>query len=1031
MTIHQAFYGEVNRAHSCIRQTIIDPDLTSFLIAFTDRPAALPPGMTLKPYLSGSAFSNYYVFTKTFSDTTATRAGMVFTHVLILKLEDSNNINNIHDIFTHFANSPACKNDDIEDFQAVISEKDFDITSQKHQPKYVQETISAFISGVKPILFSGSLTDFRIALQQIWNVPNKLSRKKIKFRTSFTMSDIENVKDLTIVFIQKDFLPKWHGQKIIIGENSDVVEITSLSEALFLGHKKGNPFYDFLLELNVDLSEVQKYGQYEKIFDNYRSLSDIEDANVLRQDVRILAKISPSPDNGKVIKEKYLNKVCSLIENEGDLNIKALRNINLKSFYYGEQTLGEMVFDFVSINVLKGKNFDILDEILDIACMDEAKNWWSEAIIDAINTPLSVYTMAKLKNFWLFICNSEQSCKNVFSLISSDKNNEYYLDKEIPDSINDPVWNTLLKILKVRKWYLLHSKILLKKLGIEEALLQQIKLEEKLALSASVGLKYLSDKLIPEKLIGLAVKTGDKKLIELSVDAIEKDESLLKMLDLSNPVWFEIWNNFVIKTNRVFAGMAGQEVKIVSSVLDLVINGQTINDTVIGMIADSPFSDLSNYKNRAKVWDTIGIAHKDKFLNSTTDNVLNKLLDNKIDPTEIEREISNNITTDVFMSKFLSKNRYNIDPVIKVFSSFDNLKDNFLADFISFYGVKISEEQAVSLGKLISNSEFSKSARVIYNKAKYNSAFTPAYLHCKDLVKLNWFESLLGSSPQPYKQIHTMSNPSLSKENASRSQLPTVVILTAIKEEYKAVREHLIEIVEADKNDTGYEAGIFKFNQREFAKVIIRECGPKNTNAAQETERAIQYFTPDMILFVGIAGSRKPKDFSVGDVIFPSTVLSYEGGKSEQNAFLSRPDGALMTFALLEMAKKERNKEDWKLLIKGGWDKNIKADIGIIASGEQIVEHYNSEIGKILHKHFNHTQAVEMEGFGFGNAANRQGRALNNMLIGVVRGISDIISQSSDKDEIKIHDRRPDNVKDYASATASAFAFWLVLKMYE
>ena len=109
----------------------------------------------------------------------------------------------------------------------------------------------------------------------------------------------------------------------------------------------------------------------------------------------------------------------------------------------------------------------------------------------------------------------------------------------------------------------------------------------------------------------------------------------------------------------------------------------------------------------------------------------------------------------------------------------------------------------------------------------------------------------------------------------------------------------------------------------------------------------------------------------------------------------------------------------------------MKADLGIIASGEQVVEHYDSEIGKILHNHFNDTSAVEMEGFGFGKAANRQGRETNNILVGVVRGISDVIEQSSKKENEKNNDRRPANTKNFASATASAFAFWLILKTYE
>ena len=102
--------------------------------------------------------------------------------------------------------------------------------------------------------------------------------------------------------------------------------------------------------------------------------------------------------------------------------------------------------------------------------------------------------------------------------------------------------------------------------------------------------------------------------------------------------------------------------------------------------------------------------------------------------------------------------------------------------------------------------------------------------------------------------------------------LPIVVILTAIKEEYRAVRSHLKNIEDADKKGVGYEKGIFELNGNDIVQVIIRECGATNNIAAQETEKAISNFNPDMILFVGIAGSRKPNDFKIGDVIFPSKI---------------------------------------------------------------------------------------------------------------------------------------------------------------
>lgn len=257
--------------------------------------------------------------------------------------------------------------------------------------------------------------------------------------------------------------------------------------------------------------------------------------------------------------------------------------------------------------------------------------------------------------------------------------------------------------------------------------------------------------------------------------------------------------------------------------------------------------------------------------------------------------------------------------------------------------------------------------------------------------------------------------------------LPTIVILTAIKEEYMAIRAHLTEIKDNDVKDTSYEMGIFFCNNKKVANVIIRECGAKNANSSQETERAIQYFSPDCIFFVGIAGSRKPNDFKIGDVIFPSKIYSYEGGKALKSSFNARPDLESLTFALLEKAKKERLKDDWKNLIRGKYEIEPKADIGVIASGDILIENYNSEIGNIITTHYNDTSAVEMEGFGFVQAASRQGRESSHITFGVVRGISDILENL----DVNVNDKRPSHAKLIASDTAAAFAFWLIYKYYE
>lgn len=1029
--LQQAYYGEVSRAHSCVNQTINDPDLTSFLIAFTDRPAALPPGVELMPYLSGGVFSQYYVFTKTFQDPFATRAGMVFTHALILKLSDIFIINNLENIFSLFLDEAPKERPELRTLSLDVS-TDKPILNIEFQPHFIQQSISSLIQGTSPILFSGNAESFKSVLQQIWNFPNVDLRRKLKFRTSFTPSDIQGINGLTIVSIQEEFLSKWSGQKVIQAENKELVKITSHSEALFLGYREGNPFYSFLVELNVDQTEFHKFGQFEKVFNDYISLDKIEAADKLRLNIRILTQISSSENDGNKIKEKFVDRLEELIRTGKDTNLKALRNIEWKAFKNGETKARQILSDFIE-NELKNNTqtqIELIAELLDISLTDETKNWWHDTIQESFRNIFLKFTSPVIKYIWKLLDHQKKTLNNICSLLPTAKDTESHLRKHIPAKIKGETIEALEFISVKRKWYLLHADILLNYLQTDKAILKQLEIEKSFKFKDSIGVKYLSEKLKDKEQVELTLLNCDNKLIQITVERISKNNSLLKDIDLSVSCWLNIWSASLEKTRNISNGIEGKEQEIIYSVLDLIVNGKHVPEIVIELIANSVFNDISNYEKRDKCWSKLPLKFADSFLNETSKGVVKIFLLDKVDIDSIEKPLVDKITSDAFMTNFLNEHQNNIAAVIKAYESFTNLKDNFLSDYVGYYRSTISDIQSERLGAIVKERKFTKTARSIYDKSKYDQSFNLAFENCRDLVNLHWWESPISNifKHKPFPDHQQQDQIDGTKMSES---LPIVVILTAIQEEYSAVRNHLKDIVDADQNDTSYEAGIFEFNEKEIAKVIIRECGAKNTIASQETERAIQNFKPDCMLFVGIAGSRKPNDFSVGDVIFPDKIYSYESGKSEKDSFKARPDLANTDYALMELAKKERRKNDWKTLIKNQWGKDVKADLGIIASGEKIVEHYNSGIGKILTDHFNDTSAVEMEGFGFANAAMRQGRKTSNILVGIVRGISDIIEQPERNHAEMSRDRRPDSAKQFASDTAAAFAFWLILKTCE
>ncbi|NEQ65975.1 MAG: tetratricopeptide repeat protein [Symploca sp. SIO2D2] len=247
--------------------------------------------------------------------------------------------------------------------------------------------------------------------------------------------------------------------------------------------------------------------------------------------------------------------------------------------------------------------------------------------------------------------------------------------------------------------------------------------------------------------------------------------------------------------------------------------------------------------------------------------------------------------------------------------------------------------------------------------------------------------------------------------------MPCAVILTALPVEYLAVRTHLVELEERiNPQGTIYEQGKFIGNEYEW-EVGIAEVGAGNAGVAAETAQAIAYFQPKILLFVGIAGGIK--DVAIGDVVVATDVYGYESGKVGEQ-FLTRPKVGKSAYALVQRAKSEARKEEWLQRLSSSPIRQPLVFVAPIAAGEKVVSSRQSDIFQFLRASYNDAIAVEMEGFGFLNAAF----AYPDIKAILIRGISNLIEGKND-DSVESEEVR----QEKASHHASAFAFEMLSKL--
>jgi len=250
------------------------------------------------------------------------------------------------------------------------------------------------------------------------------------------------------------------------------------------------------------------------------------------------------------------------------------------------------------------------------------------------------------------------------------------------------------------------------------------------------------------------------------------------------------------------------------------------------------------------------------------------------------------------------------------------------------------------------------------------------------------------------------------KTPRSQNKVINVTIITSITINFQIINIQLIREPIEDFNFP-VSKGILKGRFHNLSLTVI-EIGTEKISTAVCTERAIQRFSPNVILSVGLAGGFGQKGIKTGDVVVGTKVYDYEESINKDEHFKIRPQIYSFSSKLLELTKgisNERKERNEKYPTP---ENSVDISIGLICSGAKIFSSNNKSITEHIRNYFINTLAVDTDSVGFAKVLY----AHPSIPSLTIRGISHLIDSNQ---KTNIGDNENQAIKN-----SSAFIFELL-----
>lgn len=739
LQIHQAYFGAVNgTSHGQLASSLADKHLRSFLAGFTDRPGVPPAGYVLQPYLAATSFENYYLVCRTWPDTAVERQGMVFTHVLMLPLQQLAEVSELGTILNLLLSDPPS----LAERSIALAPLTLDVPGVSPIDLGSEVPVS-WLAVIKHLVDTPELTSvytlgeavcFQALLEALWHGLPVSLRAKLSWGIRFAPPGRKDITPL-LVYVPAELEVKWRGEEVI-QLATDEMNVPELPvDQLIFSRTHGVIFYEFLVAIEVSPQSFATLKRCQRAFQQYENLlAGTADVGELLALVRTIRQLQPDPDKARIIKSQAIEALTAGLLAGGVTEALALRAVPMDPFHTGIERLGYAVGiivqnTFITANpdpTLQGNLLKYLAEP-NPAIIEK---WWRKAATASFTLTLAEGSESAAKAIWLGLSGAENVYTYVLTIIPHSSLWEQVLIKTVPPSLPVEVAEAVANFSDKRNWWGLFAASVGAAHAPAEALRKLVTAEKRLDIPVSPRVSELAKRVADVELIELAVELQNHQLEELAGEACARNPKLLASIDVIEQSWRTIWSISLSYSKSITVGLS-KPTETINTFLGEVANGRAIDIQPLELIADSTYANVLHLPDRTALWDKLPIKLQPKFAAATLDELVEEILANNWDGA-IEPILTKRAQSIDFIGKFLGLKRNDPVAVLTANSFLNNLTDNYLKDYISHLDT-IDGIVASHLGKLVSNKRWALSANAILSKAKHNANFSLALSECSNM----------------------------------------------------------------------------------------------------------------------------------------------------------------------------------------------------------------------------------------------------------------------------------------------------------